>query len=102
MSRWDRESFWSVQMFQPGAMARLTSAMTIGRRPPAAQCSSSCIRARPCDEVAVKARAPAAEAPMQAAMAECSDSTLMNRASSVPSAHISESSSTTWVWGVIG
>ena len=76
--------------------------MTIGRRPPAAQWSISCISASPWDEVAVKVRAPAAEAPMQAAMAECSDSTLMNLALSVPSAHISERSSTTWVWGVIG
>ena len=60
------------------------------------------MRASPWDEVAVKVRAPATEAPMQAAMAECSDSTLMNLASSVPSAHISERSSTTWVCGVMG
>ena len=43
-----------------------------------------------------------AAAPMQAAIAECSDSTLMYRAASRPSAHISDSSSTTWVWGVMG
>ncbi len=91
MSRCERLSFWSVQMFQPGASARLTSAMTIGSRPPAAQCSISCISARPCAEVAVNARAPAAEAPMQAAIAECSDSTLMKRAFSVPvGAHLGQ------------
>jgi hypothetical protein len=39
---------------------------------------------------------------MHAAIAECSASTLMNRAASVPSAHISESSSTTCVCRVIG
>ncbi len=39
---------------------------------------------------------------MHAAIAECSDSTLMKRAGSVPSAHISESFSTTCVCGVIG
>ena len=42
------------------------------------------------------------DAPMQQAMAECSDSTLMKRAASSPRAHISESSSTTCVCGVIG
>ena len=31
------------QMFQPGASARLTSAMTMGRRAADAQCKSSCI-----------------------------------------------------------
>ena len=56
----------------------------------------------PCDDVAVKARAPAAEAPTHAAMAECSDSTLMKRALSSPLAHISDSSSTICVCGVIG
>jgi hypothetical protein len=39
---------------------------------------------------------------MQAAIAECSDSTLMKRAASRPSAHISASSSTIWVCGVMG
>ena len=77
VSRCDSVSFWSVQMFQPGAIARFTSAITIGRRPPAAQCSSSCIRASPCAEVAVNVRTPVAEAPMHAAIALCSDSTLM-------------------------
>ncbi len=102
MSRWERLSFWSAQIDQPGAMDRLMLPMTMGWRPPAAQWSISCIRARPWDEVAVNDRAPATEAPMQEAMAECSDSTLMNWASSVPSAHISDSSSTTCVCGVIG
>ena len=46
------------------------------------------------DDVAVKAREPAAEAPIAAAIAECSDSTLMNLASNSPLAHISDSNST--------
>ena len=102
VSRCDRLSFWSVQMVQPGAMARFTSAMTTGRRPPAAQCSISCIRARPCAEVAVNVRVPAMEAPMQAAIAECSDSTLMYWAGRLPSATMSDSASTICVCGVMG
>jgi len=58
--------------------------------------------ASPWADVAVKVRAPVEAAPMQAAMAECSDSALMKRAFRPPLAHISDSSSTTWVWGVIG
>ena len=102
MSRWERESLWSVQMLQPGPMARFTLTITRGSRAPAAQCSISCIRARPCEEVAVKARAPALAAPMIEAIAECSDSTLRNFASNSPLAQISESSSTICVCGVIG
>ena len=102
MSRCDRLSFWSVQMVQPGAMARLTLAMTTGSRPPAAQCSISCMSARPCAEVAVKVRVPAMEAPMQAAIAECSDSTLMYWAGRLPSATMSDSASTICVCGVMG
>jgi hypothetical protein len=43
VSRCDSESFWSTQMFQPGPSARLMFAITIGSRPPAAQCSISCM-----------------------------------------------------------
>jgi hypothetical protein len=47
-------------------------------------------------------RAPAAAAPTQAAIAECSDSTVMKVAGSWPEAVISDRSSTIIVWGVIG
>jgi hypothetical protein len=77
-------------------------ARTTGSRAPAAQWSISCISASPWALVAVKALAPTAEAPMQAAIAECSDSTLMNLAWSSPSAQKSARSSTICVWGVIG
>jgi hypothetical protein len=50
----------------------------------------------------VNARTPVCDAPAQVAIAECSDSTATNCASSRPSAHISESSSTTPDEGVIG
>jgi hypothetical protein len=46
----------------------------MGARHPAAKWSISCIRARPWEDVAVKVRTPVREAPMQEAMAECSDS----------------------------
>jgi len=102
VSRWARLSVWSTQMFQPGARARFTSAITMGRRAPAAQCSSSCIRASPWPEVAVKVLTPALCAPMRAAMQECSLSTLRNRAFMVPEAQYSDRNSTICVWGVIG
>jgi hypothetical protein len=54
--------------------------MTTGKRAPEAQCKSSCIRARPWELVAVKVLTPAELAPMQAAIAECSLSTLINLA----------------------
>jgi hypothetical protein len=76
--------------------------MTMGSRAPAAQWSISCMSARPWALVAVNVRAPALAAPISAAIAECSDSTLMNLARSAPVAHISLKSSTIWVWGVIG
>ena len=69
--------------------------ITTGSLPPEAQWRSSCIKVKPWEEVAVNVLAPARDAPRQAAMAECSDSTLMNFASKVLSAHISERSSTT-------
>ncbi len=76
--------------------------ITTGRREPDVQWSISCMYARPWEEVAVKTRAPVAEAAATPARAECSDSTRMNRALSRPSATISESSSTMVVWGVMG
>ena len=52
--------------------------------------------------VAVKDLDPATEEAMMLAMAECSDSTLMNLASISPSAHNRDNSSTIVVWGVMG
>ena len=57
---------------------------------------------RPCEEEAVKVRAPIMDAPRAAAMALCSLSTIMYRASDCPSAMKSASFSTSVVWGVIG
>ena len=102
MSRCARLSVWSTQMFHPGAKARLTSAITMGSRAPEAQCSSSCMSASPCPEVAVKVRTPVLCAPMRAAMQECSLSTRRKRAFIVPEAQYSERNSTMCVWGVIG
>ena len=54
----------------------VTHASVIGRRDEAATYSSSYMNARPHEEVAVTARQPAASAPMQVDMEECSDSTV--------------------------
>ena len=64
--------------------ARLTHASVIGRREDAATYSSSYMNARPQDEVAVTARTPAASAPMQVDMDECSDSTVTYSVSTCP------------------
>ena len=68
----------------------------------AATYSSSYIYASPADEEAVMARAPAAEAPMQVDMAECSDSTAMNSVPTSPSATYCEKCSGISVEGVMG
>ena len=102
MSRWESVSVWSAQMFHPGAMARFTSARTIGSRAPAAQWSISCISASPWLELAVNVRTPVAAAPITAAIAECSLSTRRNRAFIFPEAIRSASRSTMCVWGVMG
>ncbi len=47
--------------------------------------------ANPCEEVAVKTRAPVSDADMHMAIAECSDSTLTMIPGNVPWASISES-----------
>jgi hypothetical protein len=49
----------------------------MGNLLPEAQWSISCMYSNPWDEVAVKVRMPAADAPMQQDIALCSDSTLM-------------------------
>ena len=74
--------------------------MTIGRRVPLAAKRTSCIRRRPCDDVAVNARPPAALAPNTALMAENSASTGTN--SNPYSGWIRDSSWGIWVEGVIG
>ena len=62
-------------MFHGGPIVRLATTMTMGRRSiPAAKTFSAMYRS-PLEELAVKERAPAKEAPMQTAMALCSDST---------------------------
>ena len=76
--------------------------MTTGVRAPAAKWSISCMRAMPWEEVAVKTRAPASEAAMQAAMAECSLSTVIISPVSSPVWANSRSFSSTGVWGVMG
>jgi hypothetical protein len=60
------------------------------------------MRARPWEEVAVKDLEPVREEAMMLAMAECSDSTLINLASISPSAQNRDNSSTIVVWGVMG
>ena len=61
------------------------------------------MKRRPWLAVAVKARAPAAEAPMATDMAANSDSTLMNsHGDSSPDFTISPSASMMWVCGEIG
>jgi hypothetical protein len=83
-------------------MERFTLMRTIGSLAPEAQCKSSCIRAKPWELVAVKARAPAILAPIKQAKAEVSDSTLIYLASSFLLETKSERLSAMEVWGVIG
>jgi len=78
---------------------RLTTTMTMGSRASPAAKTFSVMYRSPLEELAVKERAPASEAPMQTAMALCSDSTatkfpLLKRAAMTFSM-IS-------VWGVMG
>ena len=82
--------------------ARFTVVMTMGSRMDAAMKSISHIRAKPAELVAVMVRAPAAAEPMQALMAECSDSTVTNSALTTPSATYWLNVCTTSVCGVIG
>ena len=70
---------------------RLTAAITTAVRQPEAKCSISCISANPWEEVAVKVRTPVSDADKQAAIAECSLSTLIILPPSFPSASQSES-----------
>jgi len=57
--------------------ARFTATITIGKRIDEAIKRISCISSMPCALVDVNVRAPAAEEPQHADIAECSDSTLI-------------------------
>ena len=72
-------------MFSGDEIERDATHITIGRRSPPAMNSISCIRASPCDAVAVIVRQPDAAEPMHAAIAECSLSTATNSESTLPS-----------------
>jgi hypothetical protein len=70
-------SLWSFQMLMGADRARLAMAKMMGVRSIGAMKIISFINARPCELVAVKVLAPAAEEPIQELIAECSDSTGM-------------------------
>ena len=76
--------------------------MTIGSLVPAAICSISHIRARPCEDVAVATLPPAAAAPMHALIALCSLSTSTSSVSTFPSFTKLENLCMRSVAGVIG
>ena len=77
-------SEWSLLILMGPVSARQTQASVMGRREEEATCSSSHMKARPAEEVAVTARAPAAWAPMQVDRALCSLSTATNSVSTSP------------------
>ena len=84
-------------------IARFATVMTIGSPRPEALYSASAMYRSPWLAVAVYARAPAAEAPIAADIAENSDSTLRySHGASSPVRTRSERFSTMWVWGEIG
>src|SRR4030066_212535 len=95
-------SLCSTQMLIGAAMALLTTAITTGSLIPDAIGSSSCIRARPWDDVAVKVRTPVALADMHVLIAGgwLSPSTYSQSIS--PLLTNSEMCSTMNVCGVIG
>ncbi len=77
-------SLCSTHMLIGAAMALLTTAITTGSLRPLAIGSISCMRASPCEDVAVNVRTPEALADTHALMAECSLSTSMYSQSSSP------------------
>src|SRR4030042_1771956 len=95
-------SEWSPQTFSGADSALLATTITTGSLMADATYNTSCISSSPCPAVAVKVLAPTADAPRQALMAECSDSTGTYSAFSSPLATSSASDSTICVWGVIG
>src|SRR4030042_1604775 len=95
-------SEWSPQTFSGADSALLATTITTGSLMADATYNTSCISSSPCPAVAVKVLAPTADAPRQALMAECSDSTGTYSASSSPSATSSASPSTISLCGVMG
>ena len=87
-------SEWSQWMLMGAESARFALAMTMGSRMPDAIPSISHMYARPWLLVAVMTRAPAAEAPMHALSAECSDSTVTYSVCTSPLATYLANSST--------
>src|ERR1017187_3829494 len=84
-------------------IARLATVITIGRPRPEALYSASVIYKRPWLAVAVYARAPVADAPIDADIAANSDSTLTNsQGASSPLLTSRERFSTMCVWGEMG
>ena len=65
-------------MFSGADNARLATAITTGAREPEVTKSISCINAKPAEALAVKVRAPVADAARLAVIALCSDSVQMN------------------------
>ncbi len=90
-------SVWSFQMLMGLERERLASTMTTGSLIAAVQYTISLMRINPWELVQVKLRAPAAADPVQTLMAECSDSTGTNSASSSPLLTNSDRRSTIWV-----
>src|SRR5512136_831915 len=89
-------------MFRGADNARFATAMTTGVRQPLHTKSISCISANPAEALAVKVRAPVAEAAMHVAKALCSDSVHTNSVCTSPLATYSLNFSTIIVCGVIG
>src|SRR3989304_6569939 len=82
--------------------ALFTTVIIMGNLIPEALNRASCISASPWEVVAEYVRAPAALAPINAEMAENSDSTFIYSQFISPSAANCARSSTICVWGVIG
>ena len=95
-------SLWSFQTLIGPETARFPITMITGSLIEGTMGRTSCMNSRPWELVAVNVRAPAPEAPQQALMAECSDSTQIYSASSLPSATMSDRCSGTCVLGVMG
>src|SRR4030066_825347 len=95
-------SDWSPWMLSGADNARLAIAITTGARQPLVTNSISCIKAKPAEALAVKVRAPVAEAARQAVNALCSDSVQTNSVGTSPLAPYSLIFSTIIVCGVIG
>src|SRR5659263_227217 len=98
----EMESCWSFHILIGAESARFTTVMTMGNLIPEALNNASCISASPCEVVEEYVLAPAALAPINADIAENSDSTFIYSQFISPSAANCARSSTICVWGVIG